>query len=77
MSITYMPLPAPVGATTADVGRIRIVPLSFTEKPLVQSTTDAALAHVQAMHALAALSFDPNSMDRDSEVDIWGFTEPE
>jgi hypothetical protein len=76
MSITYMPLPAPVGATTADVGpRVRIVALWSRAFSVDEGTTDA---HVQAMHDLAALSFDPHSLDRDLEDEInrnaWGIS---
>lgn len=75
MTTTYMPLLAPVGATTADVGpTVRIIAcFSSNAKPVVERATDAALAHAQAMRDLAALSFDPDSLDRESVVDIWGF----
>jgi hypothetical protein len=75
-----MPLPAPVGASTADLGpNVRIVSFSFNEMTLVRGTTDAQLAHIQAMRELAALSFDPDSLERGLEDEInrnaWGISE--
>jgi hypothetical protein len=81
MTTADMLLRAPVGATTAMVGpKVRIVPIFVVnERPVVQRTTDAALAHVQAMRELAALSFDPDSLDRGLEEEInhnaWGIRE--
>jgi hypothetical protein len=81
MTTADMYLRSPVGPTTTVFGQsVRLVPLfSLNERSLVMGTTDAALAHVQAMRELAALSFDPDSLERDLEDEInrnaWGVTE--
>jgi hypothetical protein len=58
---------------------VRIVRALFNGRGLTTNTTDEALAHAQAMHELAVLSFDPDSLERDLEDEInrnaWGIHE--
>jgi hypothetical protein len=47
--------------------------------PMVLTTPHRAMpdeTRAKLLQELAELSIDPNSMDRDSEVDIWGFDSP-
>lgn len=81
MTSTATFLPAPVGGSTVDLeAKVRITGLFLlNERAIARVTTDAALAHVQAMQELAALSFDPGSLERDLEDEInrnaWGISE--
>ena len=81
MSTDEMYRQAPVGATTVVFGPgIRIVPIfTLNPKTFITASTAEVLAHAQAMRELAALSFDPDSLDRDLEDEInrnaWGIRE--
>jgi hypothetical protein len=71
---TAIPLQTTVGRSTAEVGPgVQIFVASSFSRGLIMTATDDAIAHDLAMRKLAALSFDPDSLDRESEVDIWGF----
>jgi hypothetical protein len=67
-----------VGTSTAPVGpRVRVLARSLADALITSGTTEEAVAHAQAMRELAALSFDRDSLDRHSAVDIWGFDSAE
>lgn len=69
-----------VGATTAVLGLpVPDVVMSRNDRTVVSGTTEEMYAHLRAMRELAALSFDPESLDRDLEDEInrnaWGISE--
>lgn len=75
MTTTAIRLPALVWGSTAERGpNVRIKPLIMANRePVVTGATNRDLLFVSAMRELAALSFDTDSLDRESDVDIWGF----
>jgi hypothetical protein len=71
-------LPTAAVASTAQLAPNVTILCAVDHAALItSSTTDDAQAHLRAMRELAALSFDPGSLDRESTVDIWGFREAE
>jgi hypothetical protein len=84
MTTTVTSLPAPVGASTADLGLLVQIKAAYATNSdvLVKHITDqtvTTVAHAQAMRELAALSFDPNSLERGLEAEInrnaWGMNQ--
>jgi hypothetical protein len=60
-------------ATTALQLPVRDVVVSLNDRTVVRGTTEEMYAHLRAMRDLAALSFETDSLDRESAADIWGF----
>jgi hypothetical protein len=74
----YAPNVDATGGTTTAVPElfdafesVQALIANFQAVPALTTATEAHRARMRAQ--LAALSVDPDSLDRDSETDIWGF----